>query len=67
MSHSSISNEIKTIADTILWLAKERVESGQFDDLVRSVYTVDMEVSASLAKMMKSIREGERNEEKNVL
>ncbi len=56
--------DAETIAETILWMAKARFEEAPDQDLVRCIYTVDMEVSTCLMRMMKSIRKEERRQGK---
>ena len=56
-----MSEEIKTIADTMYWMAIERMkESPKDQDPVRVVYQIMLEVVTEVGKKMKSLREEER-------
>ena len=50
---------IKTVADTIVWMAEERVKEGGDKDLVRAIYGVWMEVGLLVGEKMRDERRRE--------
>jgi len=48
------SNEVKTIAETIVWIADERIKAGQaYQNRASAIYSVNLEVSNELIEHMK--------------
>lgn len=43
---------IQTIADTIIWLAKERMKTESFQNLASAIYAVSVEVDLLLIDAM---------------
>jgi len=44
---------IKTVVDTIVWMAEERVKGGGDKDLVRAIYAVSMEIDLLVGERMR--------------
>lgn len=45
-------NNIQTIADTIIWLAKEKFKEEPFQNINSAIHAVQMEVSLIVMKYM---------------
>lgn len=44
---------IRTLADTVLWVAEERYRKGKYKSLNSAIHAVSMEVSLRLMDVMK--------------
>lgn len=47
----------KTIADTIIWLAEERMKTQPFQNINAAIHAVKLEVTQHLMKVMKYQKE----------
>ena len=46
---------VKTVADTIVWMAEERVKAGGYKNLVSAMHAVLMEVGLLVGKRMATV------------
>jgi hypothetical protein len=53
---------IKTISDTIIWVARERMKDRHYQNLASAIYAVEMEVRSLLIDAMKEGREEKEND-----
>lgn len=47
------SNEVKTIAETIVWIAEERMKTHSYQNRASAIHAVSIEVSNELIEYMK--------------
>ena len=52
---------IKTLLDTILWIAEERLEQNRYSNLNSAIYSVLQEVSNEVLNEMKKVAGDLRN------
>ena len=58
---------IKTVADTIVWMARERMKTEAYKTLVSAIHAIDMEIGLILGEEMRRILEDKRQETPNPL
>jgi hypothetical protein len=52
---------INTIAETIVWIAKERIKTDPYKNLISAIHAVSTEVGISVGSKMLNILEAERD------